>query len=400
MSEREAQREKILILCIDSDNDIGIKAGVDTPIIGREHNIESATKLALEDPEEADANAMFAAVKILNTLNSEGTDSEYEMATISGSETGGLEADRKITRELGEVLKEFPAGGVILVSDGYSDESIIPIIQSRVPIISLRHVVVKHSERLEETWAVLLRYGKMMVNDTRYSKFSLGVPGIILVVLGVLLIFNQLQNAGMVTFFVLGATLCIKGFGWDEKIALIKHKLTLKLPAPEDQLKIATRGIGMVLLLIGCYLGGTNAANFIPPDAPPIWRDPWYWVGFVPVLSGYFLLRSIDLIIIGVTFSLVGEGLYFFIKRDTKLWRNVVGIAISSWLRFILIESAKILIEPGTPVTLYSPLVIMTIASLVTTAALVLVIYRTRKRFSHYFEEGTQDEALISEDMS
>lgn len=396
MSERGSQREKILILCIDSDNDIGIKAGINTPIIGSDVNIEAATKLALEDPEEADANAMFAAAKILNILSAEGTDSEYEMATISGSEAGGLEADRKISRELAEVLKGFPASGVILVSDGYSDESVIPIIQSRVPIISLRHVVVKHSERLEETWAVLLRYGKMLVNDTRYSRFSLGVPGILLVVIGVLWVFNQLQNAGMVTLFVLGGALCIKGFGWDEKIA----SLVLKLPSPEDQLKIATRVIGVVLIIIGSYLGGTYAASTVPDGAPSPWSDFWYWVGLAPVLIGYFLLRGIDLIIIGVTFSLVGEALYFLIKRDTKLWRDVVGVSISFWLRFIFNESAKVLIDPNKTVTLYSPLVIMTIACLVTTAALVLVIYRTHKRFSYYFEKGTQDEELIPEEVT
>jgi len=153
------------------------------------------------------------------------------------------------------------------------------------------------------------------------------------------------------------------------------------------------------LIIIGSYLGGTHAASKVPDGAPPIWINLWYWVGLAPVLIGYFLLRGIDLIIIGVIFSLVGGALYFFITRDTKLWRNLVGFSISFWLRFIFMESANVLIEPKT-VTLYSPLVIMTIASLVTTSALVLVIYRTHKRFAYYFEKGTQDEAIISEEMA
>jgi len=382
MSGEGVRGERVLILCVDSDADIVVKVGVPTPIIGREANIEAATKLALEDPEEADANAMFAAVKTLDTLSTEDSGDEYEVATIAGSEAGGLEADRRITQELNEVLKIFPADSVILVSDGYSDESIIPIIQSRVPILSLRHVVVKHSERLEETWAVFLRYGRMLVNDPKYSKFSLGVPGILLMVIGVLWIFNQLQNAGMVTLFILGGALCIKGFGWDEKIA----SLIVKVPAPEEQLKITTRAIGLGLIIIGCYLGGTYAASNVAAG-PPIWVDPWYWIGMTPKLSGYFLLRGTDLIIIGVIFSLVGETIYSFLGRDIRMWRNIVGIAISFWLRFILIESANVLLEPSRTVTLYSPLVLMTIACLVTTAVLVLVIYRAHKAFSHYFEK-------------
>ena len=374
-------REKVLILCIDNDNDIGIKAEINTPLIGRDINIEAASKLALEDPEEADANAMFAAVKLMDTLRTDETKSEYEVATISGSESGGLEADRRIAHELQEVLEEFPANGIILVSDGYADESIIPIIQSRVPIVSLRHVVVKHSERLEETWAVLLRYGRMMVNDTRYSKFILGVPGILLIALGVLVVFNQLENAGMVLLFVLGGVLCVKGFGIGEKVT------SLIPTTPEDQLKFTTKVIGFVLLVIGCYLGGTYASGFIPPGVPPFWIDWWYWLSLSPKLVGYFLLRGVDLIVIGFIFSFVGEGVYFFMKRDSKLLRDLVGINISFWLRFTLFEAANVLLEPHGTVTLYSPLVIMTIAAVVTTASLVLVMYRSNIRFSKYFEK-------------
>jgi len=376
-------REKVLILCIDNDNDIGIKAEIDTPLIGRDANIEAAAKLALEDPEEADANAMFAAIKLTDTLRADGTKSEYEIATISGSDAGGLQADRKIAHELQEVLKKFPANGVILVSDGYADESIIPIIQSRVPVLSLRHVVVKHSERLEETWAVLLRYGRMMMNDTRYSKFTLGVPGILLIALGVLTVFNQLENAGMVLLFVLGGALCVKGFGLGEKVT------SLMPNTPEDQLKFTTRVIGLVLFVVGCYLGGTYASGFVPRGAPPFWTDFWYWLNLSPKLIGYFLLRGIDLLILGFIFSFVGEGVYFYMKRDSRLLRDLVGINISFWLRFTLFEAANVLLDPHSTVTLYSPLVIMTIAAVVTTASLVLLIYKSNIRFSKYFEKDS-----------
>lgn len=46
-----AEPDKTLILCIDGDDDIGIKGKVETPIIGREATLESATALAVSDPE-------------------------------------------------------------------------------------------------------------------------------------------------------------------------------------------------------------------------------------------------------------------------------------------------------------------------------------------------------------
>ena len=60
---------RILVLCVDRDNDIGVKTGITTPVIGREENLSAASRLALEDPEESDANAIFGAVRILDSLN-------------------------------------------------------------------------------------------------------------------------------------------------------------------------------------------------------------------------------------------------------------------------------------------------------------------------------------------
>ena len=67
----DAAKEKlgrILVLCVDSDDDLGVKAGIKTPILGRDENINSALSLALKDPEEPDANAIFEAVRIYDRL--------------------------------------------------------------------------------------------------------------------------------------------------------------------------------------------------------------------------------------------------------------------------------------------------------------------------------------------
>ena len=55
--------DNLLVICVDRDNDLGKKAGVKGPVIGREKNLEAASKLALADPTESDANSIFAAVK-------------------------------------------------------------------------------------------------------------------------------------------------------------------------------------------------------------------------------------------------------------------------------------------------------------------------------------------------
>ncbi|MCW3978466.1 MAG: DUF373 family protein [Candidatus Bathyarchaeota archaeon] len=376
MSEHGEKGERTLILCIDVDDDIGQKANMETPILSRNSNLEAATALAVADPEEADANAMFGAVRLYDQLTGKYPDEIHQVATIAGSSMGGVEADRKVVRELEMVLEAFKATGVILVTDGFADDAVIPLVQSRVPISSIQHVVVKHSERIEETWAVLFRYLRMLVEDPYYSRVSLGVPGIMLIILGVLTVFGQLQNAGMVLTIVMGLVLLIKGFGWDEKLAIAR----MRLPTPERQLTLASQSVGLIVSLVGIVNGIVKAWQFVPPNAPPWWQNFSWWLQQSPLLIGHFILDAIDFIILGVMVSLIGGVASFYMQKDSKMYQNVVGMIVTFWLRFIAIESAKVLIEPERTLTLWSPLVFMTLAGVVTTITSVFFIYGAYKK--------------------
>src|SRR3990170_5048833 len=141
MKDKETKpqtQKRILILCVDRDGDLETKAGIKTPLMGRTANIEAAVSLALRDPEEPDANAMFEAIRLHDRLQSEKKPEEtFEVATISGSELGGVSADRKLVAELNTLIDSFNANEVILVTDGYTDEAVLPLIESRVPVSSV-----------------------------------------------------------------------------------------------------------------------------------------------------------------------------------------------------------------------------------------------------------------------
>lgn len=373
--------EKTLIVCIDGDDDIGKKAEVKTPVIGREENLKAATQLAVSDPEEADANAMFGAIKLHDRLRRDYPEESFEVATIAGTSSGGVEADRKMIKELGEVLRIYDASGVILVTDGFADDALIPIVQSRVPITSIHHVVVKHSERIEETWAVFFRYLRMLVEDPYYSRVSLGVPGVLLVIFGFLLASGQVENAGMVTAFVLGIVLFLKGFGLDERIAAIKPRL----PPTNRFMTVIAGGIGVILGLLGFYQGITYAWKFLPEEVAPFW-DLAFWAGRLPDLAGNFLIRGADLIALGAAIALIGDGASHYLqKKNVKVWENVIGLIFLFWMRLIVLESAEILIDPEITLTLFSPLIFYTVAGVATIILAVILIYRRygREFFSY-----------------
>ena len=365
--------EKTLILCIDGDDDIGIKAKIETPILGRQANLESATTLAISDPEEADANAMFGAIKLYDKMVDQYPNESFEVATIAGSNIGGVEADRKMVKELGEIFETYKASGVILVTDGFADEELVPIIQSRIPITSIHHVVVKHSERIEETYAVIFRYMKMLIEDPYYSKVSLGVPGILLVIFGFLTASNQLENAGMVMAFVMGIILLLKGFGWDQRLAALQPRL----PPPERWINIASTVLGGLVFLVGLIQGIDYAWSIVPLPVQPFWVLS-YWAANAADLLGAFIIHGADMISLGIGISILGDGISTFVqdREDTRVWTNVIGLIFLFWMRPIVIEAAKVLRNPGTEITVFSPLILYTAAGALTTIIAVTSIYR------------------------
>jgi len=200
------QKKRVLILCVDRDNDLHAKAKISGPIIGKEANIEAATKLALADPEETDANTIFEAVKLSDEL---AKDHEVRLATLTGSERLGYTADREVLKQLERVLNEFKCDSAVFVSDGASDEQVIPIIQSRVKIDSVRVVTMRQAKELEKTYFVLLE----KLKEPHYARLVFGIPAIFLILLAA---GEYLGYGWRLMAVVLGAYLLVKGFGVEE----------------------------------------------------------------------------------------------------------------------------------------------------------------------------------------
>ena len=139
--------DKILVLCVDRDNDVGEKAGVETPVVGKTAVEDAAKKFALADPEDSDVNALFAALKIYEDLRKERiaqqeeSEEGAEIALIAGDRDIGVKSDTKVASQLDEVLARTGAKRAIIVTDGSEDEEILPIIQSRMRIDAVRRVI-------------------------------------------------------------------------------------------------------------------------------------------------------------------------------------------------------------------------------------------------------------------
>ena len=380
--------ERILVLCVDRDDDLGVKAGIKTPVLGRKENINAATSLALRDPEEADANAIFEAVRIYDHLKEGAKEGEYEIATIAGSELGGVGADRQLVSELTEVLNIFPASDVILVTDGYTDEAVLPLIESRVPVTSVRRIIIKHSKSVEETVALFTRYLKTLMENPRYSRILLGLPGILLIVLGILALLQWLAYAGIAFLIVLGAFLFVKGFGLD-KAAMNFYRWVREYSPPPYPVQIAgfSTVAGVLLIVVGCYLGTTFVADAVT-KFDPYPTSAGEWLTHLNVLSGWFISGSIALIVIGVCVLLSGRAIRWFFERDPRLWRTIVIVVVVAWSWPIFHQASQILINPAFP---YTGLVIAIIAGIPLTVATVFVAFLLHKKYASFFREEREE---------
>jgi len=387
-----AKPERILVLCVDRDDDLGMKAGINTPVLGRKENVNAAASLALRDPEEADANAMFEAVRIYDNLkkNVKGQE-EHEVATIAGSDLEGVEADRQLVAELTEVLNAFPATDVILVTDGYRDEMVLPLIESRVPVTSVRRIVIQHSKSIEESAALFSRYMKVLVENPRYSRMLLGLPGILFIVLGVLAIFNYLAYAVQALAVIVGVFLVVRGFRLD-KTARNFIKWIREYSPPSFTVQIAgfSAIAGILLILVGGYLGGTAVAN-VAATLADTGADPF---AQVPSLIGEFLFGSTYLIGIGICVILAGRAVRWFFERDFRLWRTIVIVVAVAWSSVTFVEASKLLISPESSST---PLVIAIVGGIPVIVSTVLTVLLLRRRYSSYFK-GTEDSMEDFED--
>lgn len=381
----EPKQKRILILCVDRDGDLTAKAEIKTPLIGRDKNLNAAVSLALKDPEEPDANAMFEAIRVYDRLLGENKPDEvFEVATVSGSELGSISADRKIVAELGEVLRSFPADEVILVTDGYSDEAVLPLIESRVPVSSVRRVVVKHSESIEETAALFSKYFKTILENPRYSRIALGLPGLLFLILGILAMFGLVHYYLMAFIIVLGTYMFVKGFGVDKmlKRAYVWVKEYSPPPLPVQISAFSTLA-GILCVAIGFYLGYDEASPFV---------DASNWLNvFSPQVAGRFIMGSKDLVIVGVCVALIGRAIRWYFERDSRLLRNSALIVLVGWTRQILESASNILINPkiGYEVLIFSIVVgiLLGVASLL----IIVVVHRSAKGFFKETEEKVEE---------
>ncbi len=381
MNRKVGSEIKTLVICVDRDNDIGEKAGLKTPIIGKEASLSAATKLALADPEDSDVNAIFEAIRLCEQLKSTEENAGVEIVLIAGDKNAGVDADRKIGEELERVLSKTAVESAILVSDGAEDEWIIPILGSRVKIDSVRRVVVKQSEQLESTFYLV----KRLFDDPKFSRTFLPPVGIILFLLALSLVFNLSDKVVGIILAFSGIYILLKGLGREN--VMVEFIEDVKQALYSGKISFVTYICALVLLLAGTSQGIVEYTGYIEELSEASERvlltgmvyylkgAIWWYVGaaLAPLIG-----KMMNMLIEGekivrqwaILFSVIASGLilwggsecvilltknnhllgylYLFLSILSAIILSFIGVAISRYVKGTVIGKEEVVAEAET----------------------------------------------------
>ena len=355
---------KLLVICVDRDDDIGKKAGIKSPVVGRDACLEAAQRLALEDPEDDDSNAIFGAVKTYEDLVSKGYTAE--VVTVAGDQNRGVQADEKVVAEIKSVLKTFSANGAVIVSDGDDDEMVIPVIQNVIPVVSVQRVVMQVSKTIEHSYAVFGKFLKMVVYDPKYSKFFLGVPGILLLIGGVGTITGLTAEISAVLVSILGAAFLIRAFDLD------KAWSNWAKPTPTGFIRIFTLVTGVILILASVPSGlSTINPEIIPSE-----------LGFMQLVTnqelvGQFLTGMIPILWIGIGTIFAGILTSNWVNGKLKHISDIIRLIALASIYPTVAQFATMLVTDAEAFSLVPPLLL---GGAITLISATLLFRRYRKR--------------------
>jgi putative membrane protein len=239
----------LLVLCVDLDDDLGRKTDFDTPVVGRDAVEEAAVALATADPEDSDVNVIFEGVHLYDRIEAE---ESVEVAVVTGNEGGDIAANRAVGDEVDTVLASLSTSeevNAVIVTDGAQDESVIPVIRSRVPVDGVRRVVVRQAQDLESMY-----YTIKQVLDDPETRGTILVPlGILLLIYPLVLVADRggIPGAAVVggTSALLGLYVLFRGLGVERTIDRLADSARNSLYA--GRVTLITYVVAAALLIVG-----------------------------------------------------------------------------------------------------------------------------------------------------
>jgi putative membrane protein len=237
------------------------------------------------------------------------------------------------------VLSEFKADSCIFISDGASDEEVLPIIESRVKIDSKKTVVMKQAKELEKTYFVILE----KLREPYYAQIIFGIPAFILLAL---VVGDYLGVGWKLLALLLGGYLLIKGFGIDYRLSdLFELKISV------EKISFIAYLAALPIFVISLWLGAQAYTRAAPLGIDAVKISALVIRGLLVLLPWAALLviigRVVDLLQERKKYEVVRQGMYMVTVMLLWLLFSVASdwvLADAYFQEFVLTIAASIVI--------------------------------------------------------
>lgn len=328
---------RLLVLNVDRDDDLGRKTGIRGPVLGREEMLRAASALALADPEEADANGMFAAVKEYDEIVTRKLEYDAEevfVGAVTGHIREGLFADNAVAQQFDALMEQTKCTAVILVSDGGEDEYVMPIIKTRVKVNGVRRVIIKQSRSLEGFLGLFSR----LIHDEKLQRRFFLPLALLFIAAGAAVLFQKPELFVAAGLFLAAFYIMIQVSGLQRPLGGLFHGLERQMKTGKLSLLAS---IGAFFLVIG---GGFITLRQVEPASS---------VG----TARYSVLFAITIFwwVIGAVMLIVtGRGMDRYVRHERpagKHWEIFLLVLASATIIYALLEVLEGLTRPS-PLTL------------------------------------------------
>jgi putative membrane protein len=226
---------------------------------------------------------------------------------------------------------------------------------------------MKVSRSVEYSYAVFGKYLKMIAYDSKYSKFFLGVPGILLLIGGIATVFDYTAEIFAVLVSILGGAFLIRAFDIDRAWS------SWSKPTPMGFIRMFTMVTGVILILSSVPAGISS----VEPEL--IESDKELIVKITDkVIIGQFVAGAIPILWIGMGAIFVGTLLSNWIGGIPRQISDSLRIIVLIALYPTIAQFTNILIHDENSFTLIPPLLGGLAATLIS-ATILFKKYRKQK---------------------
>jgi uncharacterized membrane protein len=213
----------------------------------------------------------------------------------------------------------------------------------------------------------------------------------ILVFLAVFIQFDIYIWAAIVGLIIMGGYLLVKGYGLDRKLStLFSRPYHYTLSGLVTNFSMIA---GILLVVVGLYQAWSYiSATFSINLEFPV--DVGRLMEILPQGIGWFIYKSLTMIIIGLCVSLAGRSVGYVLDRDSRFWRTAALVIICAWSWTIFTEISLIIINPAQPP---DALIISTIIGIVVIVASGLSTHLLSKQFQHIFKDRQEEREEVKE---